>query len=316
MGRVVRLQGGDYAIADWDGQAILVFDRRGRFLRRLGRNGAGPGEYRAPVLVQKLPGDSLLIWDPYLRRLSWLDTGTGGSRFLELDVRKAYGSGPVVGLIGDGQLLIRHEQYVGTTSTGARQLTARLYVMDPKGLEVATVAAALPAHTEDAHGYRFFSPYLRVATDGQRIYAGYSATWEIRVYEPDGHQIATLIRPWTPRQATVADRNMVRAAFPRGSDAPASIPDDRFDPTIPAFGRILLSEDQSVWVLGYAPPYLYADSVAYFSAQGQFIASLPLPARFSPSEVGSNYILGTGMKDQDDFEVRVYQLTCSDSTSK
>ena len=47
-----------------------VFDSSGRFLARLGRPGAGPGEFRAARLVAFGPNDSSYLYDPANARLS------------------------------------------------------------------------------------------------------------------------------------------------------------------------------------------------------------------------------------------------------
>src|SRR5262245_11816672 len=72
MGRAVRLASGRVAIGDWEGKRVLVFDSLGRLDRVIGRAGSGPGEYQGPTLIQSFGGDSLLVWDAYLRRVSWL----------------------------------------------------------------------------------------------------------------------------------------------------------------------------------------------------------------------------------------------------
>jgi hypothetical protein len=41
----------------------MLFDEHGRFLRRVGRSGSGPGEFDKPQDVVPLPGDSVLVLD-------------------------------------------------------------------------------------------------------------------------------------------------------------------------------------------------------------------------------------------------------------
>ena len=49
----------------------------GRLIRRVGRSGGGPGEYRSIADIHALPGDSILVFDDFLRRLNVLaPTGT------------------------------------------------------------------------------------------------------------------------------------------------------------------------------------------------------------------------------------------------
>ena len=57
-------------VADDQVQQISVFDRKGTFLRIIGRRGSGPGEFQAPWLVALDHNDSLFTWDPALARVS------------------------------------------------------------------------------------------------------------------------------------------------------------------------------------------------------------------------------------------------------
>ena len=63
-GRIAVVSGGE--------QAVLYFDAAGKLLRRSGRPGEGPGEFRSITLVGNL-GDSLLLWDGQLDRATLLD---------------------------------------------------------------------------------------------------------------------------------------------------------------------------------------------------------------------------------------------------
>lgn len=57
-------------VADDLGWNVLVFDRSGRLLRRLGRRGQGPGEFERPWYLAVDRYDSLFVWDAALGRIS------------------------------------------------------------------------------------------------------------------------------------------------------------------------------------------------------------------------------------------------------
>lgn len=67
----VRLSDGGFAVLEQVPAEVRVFDGSGRFLHRVGRAGDGPGEFRTPVGLVALEGDTLLVWDRGTQRLSW-----------------------------------------------------------------------------------------------------------------------------------------------------------------------------------------------------------------------------------------------------
>jgi len=57
-----RLSDGGFAVLEQLPAEIRVFDASGVFVRRIGREGDGPGEFRSPLELTALDGDTLLVW--------------------------------------------------------------------------------------------------------------------------------------------------------------------------------------------------------------------------------------------------------------
>lgn len=72
---VVRLRDGGVVVADGGSASSLFYDAGGRFLHRVGGRGSGPGEFRRISSLQRLEGDSLLVFDGALARVTMLDAG-------------------------------------------------------------------------------------------------------------------------------------------------------------------------------------------------------------------------------------------------
>lgn len=64
-GRVVLVDGGS--------QTVRLYDSQGAFLETLGGPGSGPGEFTDPGPVLVFPGDSVVVWDRALLRLTRFD---------------------------------------------------------------------------------------------------------------------------------------------------------------------------------------------------------------------------------------------------
>jgi hypothetical protein len=60
---IALLPDGGIAVLDRQAYEVRIFDPRGEFVRRVGRRGQGPGEFRDPIRVVSTDGDSLLVWD-------------------------------------------------------------------------------------------------------------------------------------------------------------------------------------------------------------------------------------------------------------
>lgn len=78
VGRLVATPGGGVAILDRQpvGPPLIIFDAEGRVVRRLGRNGEGPGEFSWSATVAVDRAGAVHVADPILRRLTrWAADG-------------------------------------------------------------------------------------------------------------------------------------------------------------------------------------------------------------------------------------------------
>lgn len=66
----VRLDDGSIVIATSGTEEIRVYDADGHFMRRIGRSGDGPGEFRGPIRVVQQSTDTLSVYDAGDRRMS------------------------------------------------------------------------------------------------------------------------------------------------------------------------------------------------------------------------------------------------------
>lgn len=334
LGRAVRLADGGVAVADLLGRRLLRFGADGALLRMYGGPGSAPGLFRAPSLIEAVAGDSLLVWDPVLRRVTWLSLASGETRDLTFQSSLVYGTAPVVGQMNDGTLLIRHELQERPvrptvsletplsdgllpgandapslpTPAAPTEVRAEVIRLDKQGREVGKLASNVLVRQLTGEGFRFFSPALQMSTDGERVVLGYNGEWQLRVFSATGDSVATLTRDWTPRAITDREREAVRQAVRRSTPAGSTAPDPQFLATRPAFGRILMSRDGTVWATEFSAPGVYVDSATVFNAPGTLLGTLAMPLRFSPTEAGRDYLLGLGAGDDGVTEIRLYQV--------
>lgn len=72
-----ELPGGAVLVSDAEERGVFLITAAGRTVRRLGRNGSGPGEYGTPTRLIALPGDSTMLLDRDARRFLLLDPKGG-----------------------------------------------------------------------------------------------------------------------------------------------------------------------------------------------------------------------------------------------
>ena len=78
-----RLSTGEIVVANGGTQELRVFSSEGRYLRTLGRQGEGPGEFLDLAFIDVVRGDSIVTFDRQLRRITVVDARSGGLRVLD-----------------------------------------------------------------------------------------------------------------------------------------------------------------------------------------------------------------------------------------
>lgn len=154
-------------------QPPMVFDQRGRYLRALGPQGDGPGEYRHPEHFLRYLGDSVLVLDPAGGRAVMLDA--------QLQVRRNLRPVPSVSdlvVLDDGTLVLA-ESYFSTTRP--------IQVLAPDGARQADFGLNAPP-TGTTFAIR------RIARSGPRtIWAIHAyGDYEFEEWDVEGNRIRTL----------------------------------------------------------------------------------------------------------------------------
>lgn len=131
---------------------IRVFSRvDGSFERVLGRSGEGPGEYRAIAALEVMTGDSLLVYDRGLQRITILSPDLTVARTVVPDI--------VINARG----VVEHD---GRWAANGYALTSeqtghQVHLLDPSTGQVTaslgSASAASPASTSGATGYRWLA---------------------------------------------------------------------------------------------------------------------------------------------------------------
>lgn len=191
-------------VADDQPTVIKVFDRDGRFVRTIGREGEGPGEYRTVILA--VHDSSLVVFDPRLARLSVFDTsGRFVRSFASLCCNYS-----AISIDRAGRIAVRFGSsdkpgYTGgfIRSTVGGALVDTVWVPkdgEPKYLEVTT------EHSQMRMSIPYTpAPVREMAEDG-RVIHGWTGDYRLAVSQSGSDTAQIFGRAWTPVELPEAMR--------------------------------------------------------------------------------------------------------------
>jgi len=105
------LPGGMVAVLETQPPSVLVFDSKGELERTIGRRGQGPGELMSPNALILVPPDTLVIYDPGERRLTWFLVDGSVLRVEAVgDGPPTHGGVTLVGVDDAGGIIVTREE--------------------------------------------------------------------------------------------------------------------------------------------------------------------------------------------------------------
>ena len=330
-----RLTDGTIVVADGATMQLRYFDAQGRFLRAVGRPGQGPGEFQKLEVMTRLAGDTLLAGVRFRGSRSIF---TGPGTFVRVLSPLAPGAEIAPGipvLLGafDDQATV-----IGAVPGGppdARSLergfrSFPLYIVSRSGTTVRPLGEFPDMTVANASGPSMvrLAPHAAYASSGREFFYGFGREYSIHVYSPDGALKRIIRRQWTPPKIASAEIDRYADAWSRRwiTSAGAAAEQERrefraspFSEILPAFAQFVADRSGNLWVReakvadagadgSYTTQPLVASTWNVFDTQGRWTMNVTMPARFSPTEIGADYVLGIA-RDADGVEtVVMYRL--------
>jgi hypothetical protein len=278
-------------VVDSKPSVVKVFAPDGSFLRTMGREGSGPGEFRVGFIATR--GDRIALHDPQQGRTTAFDTS---GTFIKSTVTFCCYWGDIA--IDTAQRIVIPafiSGRVGESSTGTpyarytldlapidtfwvpNTLTQRLWTFTtrgPDGKERASMSMLIPFTPRVQHGLHPWGGVVRGVSDAYRIVrspGGTDSTW-----------VAT--RPWSgdpiPEERRVARveeavKSVAKSMGEERARQTARVED--VPATAPAFTRLAVDEDGNIW----ARQLLGSDSTQtvfdVLDARGAWLGTLRVP---------------------------------------
>jgi hypothetical protein len=331
---VARLRDGRLAVGVQGSHTIRFFDAAGRFAHSAGRQGRGPGEFQQILGLDALRGDTLFVTD-----LGEVEFFTGAGQFLRSGASRSAGEQFIWpgAVLPDGSYVGLDWNASRAPAAGRRTGTFPLIRVSRDGRRHDTLGD-VPGWEQVFDGASQFgrpvvfapSPSLTATSD--RFYHGYGDRFQIAEYTLDG-RLRAYIR-WAGVRERVADaerdawRQHAVDAASRDRMHPQPIERIRrsveqavFADVYPAFHTVLGDGARNVWVQRYdyrealreyGPSYTHTIGVPtrwdVFDARGTWLCTVDLPARFTPFEIGDDYVAGVARDVDGREQVHVYRL--------
>lgn len=310
-----RLADGRFVVADGHTPALYMFTASGTRTIAIGRSGEGPAEFRSLTWIGVLPGDTIVAWDPVLKRLSRFD---GAGQFLASMVldQLAGTFAQVVGSFADGTLIAHGGFDPGrlyAAGTGVRRDTVTLVRIASDGRLLDTIARVPGAERFVAvangafamHPVPFGSQPI-LAVGPQEAYLGTGEELRLTRIDRDGERTLVVHRAMRTRPVApgdIAQYRDERLKLVGASDAKRTgllrvldaVP---YPETMPAIAQALIDSRRFLWVQRYDPSPSAPLDWLVFDPDGQAAARLVFPERFVPWVIGDDWLIG-GLEDED-----------------
>jgi hypothetical protein len=262
----LRLTSGGVVIAD--GALLRYYDAKGRLLRRVGRPGGGPGEFRSIESICLIQADTLVAFDGRQRRMSLFDSRGEFVRTVPLP-----GSVKHHPCLADGSIIVTMGR---TGQMGSANPTARYARISSSGM----LETQLPEWPEDLYGLIF--KFVAVVAEGEMILVGDPTSGQVELYREDGTLLRIVRWTDTPRPITPPEiEEELRRGYPTGYHTAAEkavrarlLAAPR-PPSWPEFTQAFLEETGGFW-LALPKRRGVPQELIGFDANGKMLGRLPV----------------------------------------
>jgi hypothetical protein len=320
---VVRLPDGRIAVADGGSSEIRIYDDAGRFLNSTGGAGDAPGEYRMISAIGIGPGDSLWVFDYGNRRFTIL-SGDGTPQ-RTVSVGGFLSAAGAVGRLPDGSFVVKEgwgRPTGGNNRTGLMRDPVAVAIVSPDGASFDTLGM-FPGREvfisiEDGRAVMsapLFAHNTSAVIGGGEVFVGGQEDFEIGTYAAHGtlQQIFRVIGTDLELSASdiAARRQEVLSSVPEERRRQAAENLDRLDVpgTRPAYGRLLVGADGSLWAAEQVRYPAIPRTWTVFDADGRLLGDVVMPERFRLDQIGDDWVLGVGLDGLDVEHVQLYRLS-------
>ncbi len=244
---------------DFRANNIKKFDSSGKFIKTIGREGQGPGEFNMPYKIA-VTNDRLIVWDMRNRRLCALSLD--GEFIKSVSISMGEGRPQEMKALPNGDLVIELEKIYYSDLNRPQDCLLEIYSLDlerKKTIYTQQVWRMKYNITERRNYVQPFSPLVSwdISPRGD-IVIGYPKEYEIEIYDRIKGEISSFTHSYEPVKVTDKDKEMFLAGGGySGGGVIKKVPSDdsakyRVWPKAkPAFMQILVDSEGNILVWPY-----------------------------------------------------------------
>ena len=311
VAHVEQLPTGELLVVDGATHELRFVGADGRFRRKVGRNGAGPGEYRSISGVVVHDG-RVNVFDASQARITRMTLAGGSVTTMVVgappDSRRGIWSYAPGGVL-DGRPVFLASGFPSRNSAPARytdSVPQYIYSRDAATAKRIGEMVIMDALFESARskGDVIFGRFSASVVGGRHLFVTDGGRFAVRAYDASGALVRTIGRELPPQRVTGADfeeyvsfrqqfaQNMSRSDL-RG--LLSAIPRAEFKPFI---SRLLVDDQDNLWVEHWTVrQYFGPGTWSVFDPLGRLLAEATFPRGFRPSTIRGGVVAGVQYDD-------------------
>jgi hypothetical protein len=297
-------------VLDRGNHRVVVFDSAGIYLRTLGREGNGPGEFDLPIAFTVEPDGRVSVYD--VSKHGLVNFAPDGSLMAGEPLRLPYMGGRIAR--SSMTLAIALQESGTSTGTVMERVVA---VQGGDTLEVVRLIKPGPTpvflrscgvQLQDLSP--FFQPSLRWDLRDGTVVASAGHEYRVDVISR-GSVVASYRRNVYAREATLelatAEVGESMRFGNRVCDATDIAEQVGHDPFIPVIADLRVGPDGTIWVKRYAPPG-EASQTDILSEAGEYVGTLPPGAPYPAAFLPAGKVVCEDVDENDAEKVTVYAV--------
>jgi hypothetical protein len=274
-------------VCDYRSHNIKVFDSSGKFMKTLGREGQGPGEFQGPYRIS-VAKDRIAVWELRNRRISVLNLH--GEHLKSIQILIGEGRPDKIRPLPNGNFVFGMEKMNYQDLDKPQEYTIEIYSPELENKKILYSQEIWQNRYIRAPNFTNLPQpfaalvYWGVSPAG-KIIVGFSDSYTIEVYDSEKGKLSSFSHSYEPVKVTEQDKKQWFAGITSRSTTGATkkgasdflVKNTKFPKHKPPFQHIMVDGDGNLLVFPYKKNDIRnVKSFDAFNSQGKFISNVQI----------------------------------------